>query len=206
LAPAYYWTACFSWWFGESFLDDQSLKGFLSSPTPPLTYIAEKRLGFGGSLSSNVAQRLSEAVLADFRNQMDLEEDRLFALILDPVSNLCMPYNALDSNTLVDGWTDACRWIHEGRVLSIETGRPQVRLYSAHIYTDDPVFSVVGNDRLLRSMRLWNKITLEWGFRTAIARKRQVGPCVCWLGFNFYLPINMLSLWLLRKLLELLTC
>ena len=193
LAPAYYWTACFSWWFGDSFLEDQSLKGFLSTPSPPLTYIAEKRLGFGGSLSSNVAQRLSEAVLSDFRSQMDLEEDRLFALILDPVSGLCTPYNVPDGASLVDGWTDACRWIHERRLLSVETGRPQVRLYSAHIYTDDPVFSVVGNDRLLRSMRLWNKVTSDWGFRTAIARKRQVGPCICWLGFNFYLPMGIVA-------------
>jgi hypothetical protein len=62
LAPAYYWAACFSWWFGESFLGYPSLKGFLSTPPPPLTSVAEKRLGFGGSLSSNVAQRLSEAM------------------------------------------------------------------------------------------------------------------------------------------------
>ena len=67
LAPAYYCAACFSWWFGESFLGDPSLKGFLSTAHPPLTYDAEKRLGFGGSLSSTVAQRLSEAVVADFR-------------------------------------------------------------------------------------------------------------------------------------------
>jgi hypothetical protein len=44
LAPAYYWAACFSWWFGESFLGDPSLKGFLSTPPPPLTSVAEKRL------------------------------------------------------------------------------------------------------------------------------------------------------------------
>jgi hypothetical protein len=82
-------------WFGDSFLDDQSLKGFLSTPSPPLTYIAEKCLGFGGSLSSTVAQRLSEAVVADFRRQIDIEESKLFALILDPASGLCTPYNVL---------------------------------------------------------------------------------------------------------------
>ena len=193
LAPAYYWTSCFSWWFGDSFLGDQSLQGFLSTPTPPLTYVAEKRLGFGGSLSSNVAQRVSEAVVADFRQQMDIEETKLFALVLDPVSGLCTPYNVPDSTTFVDGWTDACRWIHERRMLSIETGKPQERLYSVHIYTDDPVFSVVGNERLLRAMRIWNKVTKDWGFRTAIARKRQVGPCICWLGFNFYLPMGIVA-------------
>jgi hypothetical protein len=50
--------------FGDSFLGDQSLQGFLSTPSPPLTYVAEKRLGFGGNLSSTVAQQLSEAVVA----------------------------------------------------------------------------------------------------------------------------------------------
>ena len=27
----------------------------------------------------------------------------------------------------------------------------------------------------------------------AIARKRQVGPCVAWLGFNFYLPLGIIA-------------
>ena len=68
----------------------------------------------------------------------------------------------------------------------------KIRLNSVY-FTDDPVFSVVGNDRLLRSMRLWNKVASDWGFRTAIARKRQVGPCICWLGFNFYLPMGIVA-------------
>jgi len=42
-------------------------------------------------------------------------------------------------------------------------------------------------------MRVWNQVTTDWGFRTAIARKRQVGPCICWLGFNFYLPIGIVA-------------
>ena len=27
----------------------------------------------------------------------------------------------------------------------------------------------------------------------AIARKRQVGPCLTWLGFNFYLPMGIVT-------------
>jgi hypothetical protein len=42
-------------------------------------------------------------------------------------------------------------------------------------------------------MRVWNQVTTDWGFRTAIARKRQVGSCVCWLGFNFYLPMGIVA-------------
>jgi hypothetical protein len=140
LAPAYYWTACFSWWFGDPFPGDQSLKGFLSTPSPPLTYVAEKRLGFGGSLSSTVSQRLSEAVVDDYRKHFDIDKLKRFALILDPDTGHCTPYNVPDSTTFVDGWTDACRWIHERSLLSVETGRNQLRLYSVHIYTDDPFF------------------------------------------------------------------
>jgi hypothetical protein len=131
--------------------------------------------------------------VADFRQRFDIDELKLFALVLDPVSSHCAPYNVPDSNTFIDGWTDACRWIHVRRLLSVETGRNQLRLYLVHIYTDDPVFSIVGTDRLLRAMRVWNQVTTDWGFRTAIARKRQVGPCVCWLGFNFYLPMGIVS-------------
>jgi len=39
-----------------------------------VTYVAEKRLGFGVSLSSNVAQRLSEAVVAVLCARFDAEE------------------------------------------------------------------------------------------------------------------------------------
>ena len=103
----------------------------------------------------------------------DTDELKRFALIFDPDTGHCTRYNVPDSTTFVDGWTDACRWIHERRLISIETGRNQLRLYSVHIYTDDPVFSIVGTNRLLRGMRIWNQVTTDWDFRTVIARKRQ---------------------------------
>ena len=192
LAPAYYWTACFSWWMDDD-ASDYTLKGFQDTPTPPITYVAEKRLGFGVSLSSNVAQRFSESVVADFRSRFDAQELKHFADILDPVTHVCVPNNVLDATTLVHGWTNACRWIDARRTLSRETGLNQLRLYSVHIYTDDPVFTVVGTERLLRAMRVWHDVTSAWGLRMAIARKRQVGPCVSWLGFNFYLPFGIIA-------------
>ena len=124
-----------------------------------MTYFAEKRLGFGVSLSSNVAQRLSEAAVAAFRARFDAEKIQRFALILDPITGHCTPYNVPDSTTFSNGWTGACRWIDGRRQLSAETGQNQLRLYSVHIYTDDPVFSIVGADRLLRGERVWNQVT-----------------------------------------------
>ena len=37
------------------------------------------------------------------------------------------------------------------------------------------------------------KLRLLGGVRTAISRKRQVGPCVCWLGFSLNLPMGIVS-------------
>jgi hypothetical protein len=192
-------------------LHTHSLKGFLSVQVPPVTYVAEKCLGFGVSLSSNVAQRLSEAIVADFRARFDAQECIRFANILDPVTGVCSLYNKLDKATLTDGSTDACRWIDGRGELSAETGQNQLRLYSVHINTDDPVFKVVGTDRLIRAMRVWNQVTIDWGFRTAIARKRQVAPAFVGLGSTFtyqwallQLPqkrlLGLIAFWILSSL------
>jgi len=62
------------------------------------------------------------------------------------------------------------------------------------MYTDDPIFTVIGQDALLlRAMRVWHHVTNSFGLRMAIPRKRQVGPCLTWLGFNFYLPAGVVT-------------
>ena len=61
------------------------------------------------------------------------------------------------------------------------------------MYTDDPIFSVVGNDVLKRAMRCWHKTTTDFGLKMAIAQKRQVGSRLTWLGFNFYLSAGIIS-------------
>ena len=94
----------------------------------PLRLCREKVLGFGVSLSPNVAQRFAEAIVATFRSRFDEEEEMLFAQLLDPVSHQCAPYNVLDAlTTSGDGWTNVCRWIHERRRLTVLTGRNQLR-------------------------------------------------------------------------------
>ena len=55
------------------------------------------------------------------------------------------------------------------------------------------MFTVVGHDALLRALRIWNDVTSDFGLRMAIARKRQVGPCISWIGFNFYLPVGIIT-------------
>ena len=45
--------------------------------------VAEHRLGFGHTLSSNVGQRFADAILWYFEKEFDREEDAHFARILE---------------------------------------------------------------------------------------------------------------------------
>jgi hypothetical protein len=94
----------------------QEFAGFEKAVTLSLTAVQEERLGFGISLAPNVAQRAGCAILAVFRRRFDAEEKIIFDGLLDPVSQKCTPYSALDALSMrADGWTDVCRWIHSCR-------------------------------------------------------------------------------------------
>ena len=193
IATSEYWVSCLLWSFHSAKSDDtgwtSGLFGFHSGlETSPVTIVSEHRLGFGVSLSSNIGQLFAEAFLDSFRRSFDAEENVLFDATLDPSSGTCTPYNSLDFLTLSrDGWTDVCRWIHERRRLSSLSGVNQLRRYSVHMYTDDPVFTIVGADAVVRAMRCWHQTTISFRLKMAIARKRQVGTRLTWLGFDFYL-------------------
>ena len=108
-----------------------------------------------------------------------------------PSSGVCLPHSFRDSLTMDSAtrWTNVCCWIDTRRRLSHATGRNQLRRYSVHIYTDDPVFSVVGQEPLLRALRIWHDVTSSFGLRMAIARPSTVG------GGGFLLP----GAWLLVR-------
>ena len=154
------------------------------------SFVTEKRLGFGLSLSPSIAQRFSELVLADFRTRLDAEEDQYFDSILSSSSNVCSgadPKDILEAAGRADGMTAACRWIQQRRFLSRITNRNELRLYSAHLYTDDLAVVVVGHARLIRALRCWGETTSRFGLVMAPPTKRQLGSSFTWLGFNFHL-------------------
>ena len=200
LAPSEYWVSCLFWAFWAK---DESDVGWtnglygLSKNTlldSPISVVSEHRLGFGVSLSSNIGQRFAEAILAIFRRRFDEEESALFETILDSSTGLCTPYSVRDSISLQDdGWTDVCRWIHERRRISIISGRNELRRYTVHMYTDDPIFSTISTDVMIRAMRCWNTITTDLGLKMALAKKRQVGDRLTWNGFNFYYSAGIVS-------------
>ena len=156
------------WWkLGVVFLHAQTALTAQDLPRPPearLFFISERRLGFGARPSSNIAQRFSEALLFILRQDMDAEE-------------LALP---------VDSRPSAAEWRRvRGNVKLPRAGDPQssqLRLWSIHMYCDDPIFIVVGVERTLRMLRLWRALTLNAGLLMAIAEKRNLGTWAPWLG------------------------
>eukprot|EP00966_Prymnesium_polylepis_P162041 3744999-Prymnesium_polylepis.1 len=59
---------------------------------------------------------------------------------------------------------------------------PNQRLYAAYIYSDDPVFIIVGVQRALRGLRVWRRLTTEARLIMADPQKRHLGTYAPWLG------------------------
>ena len=61
---------------------------------------------------------------------------------------------------------------------------PQLRLFSAFMYTDDPLFLTVGLERTKRALRVWRRLTNAIRLIMAIPEKRTLGSWGRWLGVN----------------------
>ena len=183
VSPAEKWKNCALWAFGSQAETTGLLR---STELRSLAVVVEHRLGFGLTLSSNVGQRFADAILWYFEKEFDREEDARFARILDPVTNVCTAVDQVDERARRNGLTPACCWIRQRRLLSASTGTNQLRLYTAHMYTDDAAFAVVGIARLERLLQCWHRVTTAFGLRMAKPEKRQLGTQVAWLGFNLF--------------------
>ncbi|KAJ1632735.1 hypothetical protein T492DRAFT_1113640 [Pavlovales sp. CCMP2436] len=147
--------------------------------SPEITaVISELRLGFGLSVSSNHAQRFSQAWLCVVGKRFDEEELPRFETLL---ANPLTPQDTRD-------------WIEHHKQLVLTISRPQLRLFSAHIYTDDPAFTVAGADRLLRLLRVLREVVEEFGILMAIPQKRQLGQSVAWLGIDFHVAMRVAAI------------
>ena len=145
-----------------------------SGRTPPsLIFVSEKRLGFGTHGASNLAQRFSEALLAMFRADLDKAE---------------APHLRRGLSSEMD------RWLQSRDEVPCEPPcerHEQRRLYSVHMYTDDPIFCVVGVQRALRALRIWRKLTDSVQLVMAIPEKRTLGVHVSWLGVIFIASLGL---------------
>ena len=171
-----------------------------SAEQPPgvdqLIFVSEKRLGFGTHGASNIAQRFSDALVVWYREDMDVADAEARAsasarelswlqLRLDLQRRRGEPCVAIHR------WTQA-----PGAVLpdipaptsvgAIPPGYvcPQLRLFSAFMYTDDPLFLTVGLERTKRALRVWRRLTDAIRLIMAIPEKRTLGSWGRWLGVD----------------------
>ena len=172
--------ACERHKLGVLFLESASSAPAVSdSRGPELVFVSERVLGFGTHGASNLAQRFSEALLLLFRADMD----------------------AADAPFLRHASPKLRRWQALRLRAQERTGRPcppgapekceQLRLYAAHMYTDDPIFLVVGVERALRALRVWRTLTQRVGLIMAAPEKRSLGTHALWLGVLFVMSLGL---------------
>ena len=135
------------------------------------TCVAEYSLGFGFSCASNIAQRLSYGILDIFRRHFDLADS---------------PYLDADRRK-------APRYFQSRDAVSALTGRNESRLAAAHMYTDDPIFVVVGAERAKRLLTVWRSVTSQINLTMAIAAKHQGGVTADWLGLTQLASLGALA-------------
>ena len=114
---------------------------------------------FGLRPASNIAQRLAEAIVAIWRDQMQEAE-------------ISYRQQAMERSA------DFARWVKSrGGVHSAAA-----QLFAVFIYTDDPIFIVLGAEHMARALRIWNSVCSRIGLLMAVPEKRQCVTWVEWLG------------------------
>lgn len=157
------------WWkLGVIFLHSQTAPTAFDLPRPPearVFFVSERRLGFGAKLSSNIAQRFSESLLYLLRQDMDAAE-------------AAAPF---DDRPTMRTWRELRSRLT--RLVDDQlAGSYEQRLYAVHMYTDDPIFIVVGVERALRLLKCWHVLVSAVRLEMAIPEKRNLGTWAPWLG------------------------
>ena len=175
---------------GVAFLDDSTDEVGRAK----LRYVSEKVLGFGTHGASNLAQRLSDAIVVMFYEDMDAMEAEAMGhaasnelawleerlALMRRKGEACHDFRRftqLPAHRLPDIPAPA-------KVGDIPHGYvcPQLRLYSAYMYTDDNQLLFVGTERTIRGLRAWRLLVTRINLRMAIDEKRSLGTWSKWLG------------------------
>ena len=146
-----------------------------------LIFVSEKRLGFGTHGASNLCQRWANAKLDLYRDEMDEAESQETPT---PAAKRWRAARVKAQRATGQPCVPTRRYEDFGADSAPTTVFvcAQHRLYAVHMYTDDPVFIVVGVQRALRALRLWRRLTDEMGLVMAIAEKRSLGSWTLWIG------------------------
>lgn len=159
---------------------------FISADGTRLEFVVEKRLPFGLHPASNIAQRFSDALMAMFREDMDAVEWRANRRATG-AKEAWLNMRLQLQNRTGQPCTPTRRWAQNApllpdiapppRVQDIPKGYvcPQLRLYSAYMYTDDPQFVVVSPYLAKEALRVERNLVNRIGLIMAIPEKRSLG-------------------------------
>ena len=137
-----------------------------------LLFVSERRMGFGLTPNSNIAQQFSEVV-----NDL-LRED----------------FDATDAAYLQnDQRPEALAWKRARAAIREAADQDQQRLYFVHMYTDDNIIGVVGAARAVRLLKTWRQLTTDLGLKMAIPEKRTAGTWALWLGILFFATLGVVA-------------
>ena len=110
-------------------------------------FALDRVLGFGIKMASNVAQRFANMIITVFKTETDqLELEVLVSL--------------RTASPQFDKWCTHTESL----------GDSPVRLYHVLVYTNDPVWLLLGADRVARALRLWHWLTSGAGLLMAIPK------------------------------------
>jgi hypothetical protein len=119
---------------------------------------------FGITSASNIAQRAGNALVWVF---------------LQDFAEFDAPFVAADAASS----PDLAEWLRLRRLL----GPGQDSLLFMLIYTDDPIWLVVGADRLVRAQKMWLCLLMKFGLRSASLSKQVAGIDLLWCGIRHHL-------------------
>lgn len=148
--------------------------------------VSEERLGFGSFASSNIAQRLSNAIVEWTLERFDeLESDALQRLGEEGAAWRAY----VTQRSQLESTCKKLRPKRRGRATPDCT---QTRLATLHMYTDDPIAISVGVARTMRLLRAWREVTGSMRLVMAGPTKRQLGGGVEWIGVTIVAAIALI--------------
>ena len=157
-------------------------------------FVSERVLGFGTHGASNIAQRLSDALVTLYYEDMDAAYFSPSARRTSSERRWLEKRLALQRRT-GEPCVDVRRWTAPPSQrlpdIAAPTGIdlipngyacPQLRPYRLYMFTDDAQSLTVGVQVTLLSLRVWRRLTDSLRLRMAIPEKRSLGTWCKWIG------------------------
>ena len=169
----------FSKWFHQAFFRPDELHRMGSilpldsgdgTAAELLSIHTEMVMSMGLTPSSEIAQRLGNALMQVFARRLRAAEER-------------------------QGWHPSPReaaWRAQRASLPHDMLGPADRMFDAQMYTDDPIWTIVGVKRTLLAIMIWHDMIGDSGFMPAQASKWQIGGGATWLGGCCYPSLGLM--------------